>query len=177
MISDFSWTWVSVIKIRCCTVNHQSDRLRFQISFSETLSSLSWICRSLYFASVATSYWSTQTCPQPMTMQTAVLCSDQLFSSQNQNIPAGWVMWMWPDLWYRERVTVLVSRRKGEGATYVYTDNVPGLVSCDPWCEVTTLLSAEAETETARGPHKWWSALYSLIVSGVTRVTLHITCH
>ena len=78
----------------------QSSRLDVALSISSSLISNQFLrntqLKSVGFIlhpSLRPIGWHKRTLhlPEPITLPIAVLSTDQLFSSQNQNIPAGWV--------------------------------------------------------------------------------------
>ena len=130
--------------------------------------SLALFCIRCHVLLVDTNLLSTNRSPDsPTVLSSAVQFSESKYSG---GLWAG----KWGDpICDTERVTLLVSRGKGEGAHMCTLTMFPAR-SADPWCSVTTLNSLTPETETTRGPHKW--CIIHCIVSGVTLVTLHITC-
>lgn len=141
----------------------QSARLGFQISFSETLvAQFSFsICRSLYFASLATSYWPTQiyssdTTANEITDSRAVHWSADHLSESKYSGGLDRLMYlMWPDLCDRQRgrgVTYWVSSREEEGAHMLLcTLTMFPARSAGPWYSDHSPPVCR-ETETARGP-------------------------
>ena len=160
MISDVSWAWVSLIKITSCIVNQLVSDFK---SISQKYSvQICW----LYFASLATPYWLTQTYSSSARANdiadsrtvhwSAVQLSESKYSG---GLGLCWVVFhLWCDVtrfaWpgcYRESYTGVVTGTRGTCA--VYTDNVPPVWSAGPWClmSVGTEHSPPVCTETARG--------------------------